>query len=237
MRSSRTPITLSPAARLLMGFCIGLSVPTGTAISRYLAESYGLRHPAMMIGIGIVAPLLLMLFVILLFHLRARTQPARRWPTVVLAGILLVEIPIYLCWTIYLFRPCSWLDLPRRLNGCAAVTALSKQESGLFRYADTSAGSLITDEGRLLGWLADPSLSPISGEKPLQALAVSPTAQLVAFARGDGIVELRQLTTGAIYTQLPTDSKEITGLTFTADGQGLLVANGSPELQLWDIRT
>ncbi len=76
MRSSRTPITLSPAARLLMGFCIGLSVPTGTAISRYLAESYGLRHPAMMIGIGIVAPLLLMLFVILLFHLRARTACA-----------------------------------------------------------------------------------------------------------------------------------------------------------------
>jgi hypothetical protein len=235
-RTTATPPS-SLATRLFMGACIGFSFGAGSSISQYLRNSYGLTDIASMLSIGLLAPSLLILFSSILFQVQSRTQPARRWPTAVLASMLFVELSIYLCLTSYTFRPCSWLDLPRRLNGCATATALSEHEFALFFHADTNAGSLITAEDRLLGWLADPSTSPVSDRRALQALAISPAAQLVAFGWRDGLVELRQLTTGVMYAQLPTTIKDITDLTFTPDGQGLLVANDSPTLRLWDIRT
>jgi WD40 repeat protein len=157
------------------------------------------------------------------------------------ANITLLSLTILLMgiWFSHNFRPCSWLDLARRFDGCVAsfhhidtVTTLDISSDGRYLAARSLAGNVSLwrmDDRQLLRRRAE-------GIVVGPTLAFSPDGQLLAAGMLDGTVQLSDVSSGAVTATLGSAAAPINGVSFSADGQLLAASAWDKTVRVWQVR-
>jgi RNA polymerase sigma factor (sigma-70 family) len=130
-------------------------------------------------------------------------------------------------------RLCLWdaetgrelYDLPAR-GGVASATF---SRDGKLLAAAEARGVVIWDVAK--GTI----VSQYAGRPEANEVAYSPDGKTLAIAVGGGLIQLRDVTTGAVTLELSGHTKMISDLAFTPDGRSLASAGTDGTCRLWDL--
>lgn len=172
---------------------------------------------------------------------RTVAQPAQSVSGLRNVNITLLSLAIMLqaVWFSHNFRPCGWLDLARRIDGCVGalhhigtVTTLDVSTDGQFLAARSLTGNV--------------SLWQISQRQLLRrraediavghTLAFSPDGRMLATGLSDGTVQLSDVPSGAVVRTFGIAAKPINGVTFSDDGALLAAGAWDQTVRVWRVR-
>lgn len=153
--------------------------------------------------------------------------------------LLSLAIMLQAIWFSHNFRPCGWLDLARRVDGCVGafhhggtVTTLDISPDGQFLAARSPDGNVSLwrmSQGQLLRRRAE-------GLVVGPTLAFSPDGRMLATGLLDGTVQLSDVPSGAVVRTFGTAAKPINGVTFSADGALLAAGAWDQTVRVWRVR-
>src|SRR5262245_54121315 len=119
MQSTTTSSSAASSTRKwLSAFCYGLAALVGNSILLYLDNTYTFDPPYLKWILIVAVSLVLIVISAFLIEWRTSRYATHAWPTVLLSCFVAFELLLYLGTLSYAFRPCNWLDIPRRIAGC-----------------------------------------------------------------------------------------------------------------------
>lgn len=172
---------------------------------------------------------------------RTAVQPAHGLGGLGSINIILLSLAIMLqaIWFSHHFRPCGWLDLARRFDGCVGafhhigtVTTLDVSPDGNFLAARSLTGNVSLwqlSQRQLLRRRAE-------GIAVGHTLAFSPDGRMLATGLADGTVQLSDVPSGAVVRTFGTAAEPVNGVTFSADGTLLAAGAWDQTVRVWRVR-
>lgn len=133
--------------------------------------------------------------------------------------------------------PCSWADLPRRLDGCQGALRLTEWTSEMSYASDGSALAVANFSGEVSLWSLPQRrlLRTIKDATGFVAvLALAPDGQTLAAGARDGALRLWRVSDGALLHTLNVHGDRADNVTFAPDGSRVAAATAN-EIHVWRV--
>ncbi|OSC97158.1 WD40 repeat-like protein [Trametes coccinea BRFM310] len=124
----------------------------------------------------------------------------------------------------------SFFEVLRATGTFAPLSSLLRQ-----RHAAHLSGTVLLRRGRETAWSA--TLSSTASNIVVESLTFSPDGNLVACGTEDGIIQIRDVQTGAERWHVMAGGSWITSVCFSPDGKAILSGDLDGFVTLWDVAT